>query len=372
MENYLKNSTFLLIIITLLYAVLTGIKLTERKRVMLVYIFAYALALAGAFQIRVVFLSSTLVLFLALEFFTDDSLRPTLFVKFRYKLSDFLYRMFMEYAYSYFLLCMLSVFLTHVLNGPFVLRAISQLIAFLFLGIALHVLASQKYSTKSITSVIKRIEGDKLPHELKVTSKDRALNAILVGMEDRTYYERQPQQHSLPLFLVVGKVWNYLFHSASHNVISSFRSLFVRGYGTIEMQLIRSIGIEFGYGRTYRRKVFEVLYANMLLNSYREYLIRAHGDYHEFRNYILRKYIENVDSSVNGNLFRPDGRRSSLLRMFKKNRMSDITKEEFFIWCLGLPQRDYIHETVLDFYSPFMQRFNISRIEVQKILRTFQ
>lgn len=368
METLLQNSALLLATVTLLYVVIAGLPMTERMRVMLVYIFACFLALAGSFHLRYVCIGTTVVLLLALEFLSDDTARQQLFTRIDYKLEDFLYRMFVEYAYAYFCFAMAAIFIAHRWQHSTIVRGIALLVALVCLVLALVTLSAKRYATKSITDITWQLEGSMLTYQMTLTAQVQTLFEILAGMEDRTYFERAERQHTVPFMRFFAKGAAYLRAHKGGGVIRALRSLVSRGYGTIEMQLLRSIGIEFGYQYTIRRKLFELLYANLLFNGYRSYLVHGRGDYSHYRAFIIRKYIENVDVSVNGKKYRPHNGRSSLLRMFNKKHISNITKEEFFVWCLGLPQRAYIYPATLDYYSGLIYRFGIDRKVVERLL----
>ena len=45
----------------------------------------------------------------------------------------------------------------------------------------------------------------------------------------------------------------------------------IRGYSTIEMQLMRTIAIKESYGYTFRRKTFEIIYSKLFLDSLCKY-----------------------------------------------------------------------------------------------------
>lgn len=369
MEELLQNSAVLLVIVTLLYVVITDLKVTERMRVMLVYIFSFVLAIAGAFEQHFIWIGSAIVLFLALEFLTDDAWRLQLFTRPDYKLIDFLYRMFIEYAYAPFLGALLMIFIGQLPDAD---QFIAYSIGVILLAVSLFILTAKKYATKSISDIVAQLEGDMLTYQLNVTPHMADLFLILTAMEDRAYFERTDTQHTIPFGYFIQKSLGYIRGRTPYEIWRAIRGLFTRGYGTIEMQLLRSIGIEYGYQYTYQRKIFEVLYANMIFNGYRAYLVHGRGDYSQYRAFIIHKYIESVDVRINGRLYRPYDSRSSLLRMYDADSLDEISREQFFVWCLGLPQRDYIYDWVLDYYEDMMYVHDIDRQQVEVLLRRFE
>lgn len=371
MEELLQNSAVLFVIVTLLYVVITDLKMTERLRVLLVYIFSFVLAIAGIFEQHFIWIGSAVVLFLALEFLTDDTWRLQLFTRPDYKLIDFLYRMFVEYAYAPFLASLLMIVIGQLPQVAGTGQITAYSLGGILLVISLFILTAKKYATKSISDIIAQLEGDMLTYQLDVTPHMADLFLILTAMEDRAYFERSDTQHTIPFGYFIRKSIGYIQGRTPYEIWWAIRGLFTRGYGTIEMQLLRSIGIEYGYQYTYQRKIFEVLYANMIFNGYRGYLIHGRGDYSQYRAFIIHKYIESVDVRINGKLFRPYNGRSSLLWMYGADSLENISREQFFVWCLGLPQRDYIYDWVLDYYDDIMYIHDIDRRRVKVLLGDF-
>lgn len=367
-DTSLKNSALVLAIVTLLYVAIAELKMTERIRIMLVYIFAGFLAFAGSLQLRYICVGALVVPLLVLEFLTVDVKRQQLFTRPDYKILDFSYRMFAEYAYGYFILAMIATFTAHRWHDITLVHIIASLAALILVMLALLSVAAQKYATKPITKIVEQLEHSGLTYEMETTPHILVMLNILVRMEDQSYFARSNHQHTLSFLHLLTKGLERLRSGKFTQLIQALRDLFSRGYGTIEMQLLRSIGIDYGYQYTVRRKLFEILYANMLFNGYRAYLVRERGDYSQYRNFIILKYIENADVSINGNKYRPRNGVSSLLQMFHKTDIAHITKEEFFIWCLGLPQYPHIYPGVLHYYNQLMDSFGINRQEVEDYL----
>lgn len=368
-ESSLKNSALVLVIITLLYVAIAELKVTERMRIMLVYIFAGFLAFAGSFQLRYICFSALLVPILVLEFLSEDKKRLQMFTKFRYKMIDFAYRMLFEYAYGYFIIAMLTVFIEHRWHGNFKIHFAALSISCILMALTLRSIAAQKFSTKSVTEIIQKLETGTLTYDITDNRHSDVLFSILTSIEDQSYFSRRSTQHTLGFRTLIRKGLKYVLSRKKFNPFRLFRELFSRGYGTIEMQLIRTIGVQNGYQYTYRRKIFELIYSNLIFNGYREYLIREHGNYRLYKRFILQKYLENVDVSINGKLFRSYDSVSSIYKMYQgKSGLNQISNVEFFVWCLGLP-RSWIHPGTIADCRKLMSRFNIDENDVYKTIR---
>lgn len=66
-----------------------------------------------------------------------------------------------------------------------------------------------------------------------------------------------------------------------------------RGYSTVPMQLVRSLGIKRGYNYKYRRKIFEILYSRMFFKGIERMLNEdqvAQRQY--FKKYLIYIFIK--------------------------------------------------------------------------------
>jgi hypothetical protein len=330
--------------------------------------FSLLLALVGSIPIFYILVGSAIVLFVALEILSDDVKKIQLFIKVRYKLADFVYRLLFELYYPIFFLAILCIALNNL--EPF-----NSVAAIMLVLYAVIRLVSQTYASKTITAVIEGFENNSRIDEMQISHKLRQMFLMLTRIEDANYFYRKEHKHTLSFGSAWQKGQGVLRQSISinplrtvMNLVRLFRGLFNRGYGTIEMQLIRTAGIEFGYDtHKYRRKAFEFLYANMVVNSYRDYLERSGIDAEEYRNYIIWLYINYARVKVNGKVY-ISGKTSSLLKLFKKKSISQITEEEFFIWCLGLPMYDHIGPILVSRYSYIVHEFDLNEGTIYKLL----
>lgn len=187
-------------------------------------------------------------------------------------------------------------------------------------------------------------------NKIKFNEKLNEACSILVSIEDREYFERKAYSFfSLKYILKIlknkisvrrGKEKILCFFSAGN---SFMRNIFDedRGYSTIPMQLVRSLGIKRGYNCKYRRKIFEILYSRMFFKGIERMLNEdqvAQRQY--FKQYLLYIYFHKV------NTFLGDATFSKFLNAFdmKYNKQNDkdiydCTNEGIFIACMGLSKR---------------------------------
>lgn len=125
---------------------------------------------------------------------------------------------------------------------------------------------------------------------------------------------------------------------------------YIRGYSTIEMQLIRIIsfkkGLKMGRPKGIKevylvviRKIFEVIYAPVFFKGMKNYLfIPKEKDY--FRYYIIYVYLHTVQTNLNGSRFSP------LDKVFNGVDVVDWPTEALFVVVLGLNNMRITRERV--------------------------
>lgn len=117
----------------------------------------------------------------------------------------------------------------------------------------------------------------------------------------------------------------------------------MRGYSTIEMQLIRILsykkGLKLGKPRNLEelylvltRKIYEVVYSTIFFTSYKKYLnISEKKDYYKY--YLIYIYLHTVQTNLNGRVFAP------LDKIFGKVDIMKWPIEAILIIALGLNSR---------------------------------
>ena len=273
---------------------------------------------------------------------------------------DFMYIAIFQYSFLGICLAlvMLKVKLPEALNTQnFIFRVLS----WLFMVWTLTAILQQKYVIHTFGEMYKVFSQFPINKVLFNKKLDDAGN-ILVSIEDKRYFQRQAysffsikyifallkdkisSQHGSPKIII-------LFESGRHFVKNVFAES--RGYSTIPMQLIRSLGIKRGYNYKYRRKVFEILYSRMFFKGIEKMLNEDKvGQRRHFKTYLLYIYFHTV------NTFLGDATFSKFLNAFDMKYRSkndkdiyDCSNEGIFIACMGLSKRaDYINQDNVEYY----------------------
>lgn len=125
----------------------------------------------------------------------------------------------------------------------------------------------------------------------------------------------------------------------------------IRGYSTIEMQLMRTIAIKEGYGYTFRRKTFEIIYSKLFLDSLCKYYKTCNCNTRYFKDYLLFIYMNTAKNMVdNSDVLK------NIREKIKTNK--DYTKEELFILTLSFSSK-LKRENVFQLYNEKIKSLNL-------------
>lgn len=334
--------------------------LKEYQRMAIIYISVYALTVLNIIGVKLAIMLLVLSLFCFFEIFTSDETKFKILVDPIYKIIDFIYISFSQYAFGGICcaLLMLRIKLPERLNEQ---EVVFKILSFLFMIWTLTATLQQKYVIHTLGEMYKIFTYFPI-NKIKFNEKLNDACSILVSIEDKVYFERKAYSFLSPSYLLRilksrissqrgTKKFTYVFEVTNRFVKNIFDES--RGYSTIPMQLIRSLGIKRGYNYKYRRKIFEIIYSRMFFKGIERMLKEDQVAQREhFKKYLLYIYFHKV------NTFLGDATFSKFLNAFdmqynKKNvkDVYDCTNEGIFIACMGLSKRaDRITRDNIDYY----------------------
>ena len=138
---------------------------------------------------------------------------------------------------------------------------------------------------------------------------------------------------------------------------------YIRGYSTIEMQLIRILayqkGLKMGRPRRWQdiylivtRKIYEIIYAHIFFSGHKNYLnISTERDF--YRYYLVYIYLHTVQTNLNGRVYAP------LDKIFGDVDVIDWPKEALFIIVLGLNNMRITRKRV-DAYTNIISKYQLN------------
>lgn len=365
LQSSFSDNTQIIFTLALFFAAISGQKLKACHRVALVYSFCLLMSYFDIVDFCVNGVVSLIVLFLVFEVFNSDDVLIRLY-SFRYKFLDFLFRVFIEF---YGWLFYPTLLITAIV--PYKHLTIMQMAFAVSVLYIASIVSRRRFAIKKVSDIISQLiaaGGD--PASCTFCEEDLEKLRILVYLEDGGYLNRNEKVHIITLRYLLKKLFNRI-KIWKGNVVEGcargFRKLRhrVRGLGTIEMQVLRTVGLEFGsYRLTIRRKLFELLFAQALFNSYINQLSVKSFARDNFKKWLLNCYINLVPVKVGKSVCKPKEKSSTFLQLFEKE-FSELSPEEFFVWCLGLPHYTQgVGMNAVEIHKDAVKRFNL---EMNKI-----
>lgn len=344
----LFNKNIIFIFFFAMIAIYNYSDLKEYQRMAIIYISVYALAVLNIVGIKMALLLLIVSLFCFFEIFTSDEMKFKILVNPIYKAVDFIYISIFQYSFGG--ICLALLLLKIKLPETFDKQnIIFRTLSFLFIVWTLTAMLQQKYVIHTFGEMYRVFTYFPIN---KIEFNDKLYEAcnILVSIEDKRYFEREAYSFfsvKYIISLIKGKIASqrggkkviYVLVNGNRFIKNIFDES--RGYSTIPMQLVRSLGIKRGYNYKYRRKIFEILYSRMFFKGIERMFNEdkvAQRQY--FKEYLLYIYFHKV------NTFLGDATFSKFLNAFdmKYNRKNekdiyDCTNEGIFIACMGLSKR---------------------------------
>ena len=344
----LFNKNIIFIFFFAMIAIYNYSDLKEYQRMAIIYISVYALAVLNIVGIKMALLLLIVSLFCFFEIFTSYEMKFKILVNPIYKAVDFIYISIFQYSFGG--ICLALLLLKIKLPETFDKQnIIFRTLSFLFIVWTLTAMLQQKYVIHTFGEMYRVFTYFPIN---KIEFNDKLYEAcnILVSIEDKRYFEREAYSFfsvKYIISLIKGKIASqrggkkviYVLVNGNRFIKNIFDES--RGYSTIPMQLVRSLGIKRGYNYKYRRKIFEILYSRMFFKGIERMFNEDKVTQRQyFKEYLLYIYFHKV------NTFLGDATFSKFLNAFdmKYNRKNekdiyDCTNEGIFIACMGLSKR---------------------------------
>lgn len=294
----LFDKNFIFIFFFAMISIYNYSELKEYQRMAIIYISVYALMLLNIVKLELAFLLLIVSLFCFFEIFTADEVKFKILVNPIYKIVDCMYISFFQYSFGG-ICCSLLLLKVKSICYFEDYKLIFEILSFLFMIWTLTAMLQQKYVVHTFGEMYKIFTYYPI-NKVKFNKKlDEACN-ILISIEDKKYLEREA--YSFFSVKYIKNLLNNKIHSQTSK--KNFYKIFLvgasciknifdesRGYSTIPMQLIRSLGIKRGYNYKYRRKIFEILYCGMFFKGIERMLnedqVRQRQYFKKYLIYIL-------------------------------------------------------------------------------------
>ncbi len=339
-------------------------RMTENQKIILFYLLTFGLAILKVISIMNSIFYLSIVSFFYLEFLTEDTVKIKFVKKLRYKIVDFLFLMVAQY--KFFLFFMTLVFTsTRVQNfvvsylefDKMLVNSFMDLFAILLFFITVFEISKEKFKIKTFTRLLNEVFIPPI-NDSELDIYEEYLD-ILVRIEDKTYFIRENSYNVFTKEFILVKLKQYANQNRKQGIRIRIKnyvlaSQHLRGYSSLEMQLLRTVALDEGYYKTITRKIYEILYTNIIFKSMKEYYEKNDYVKHErFKEYLLSIYVSNVRTKIDGVVF------TKMTKYLGENPM-EWNKEKFYLACLGLTfQPEFTDFYVHELYSDFIKELEL-------------
>lgn len=399
-----NNSIYFWVIIAIIVLFISEIKLNSdylKEKVLFSYLILIILRFLGLIPIKFILPFSFIIYFVFIEFIYNKGRSKLIINNPFYYLIDFFYVMIFRYHIIGFILSLLIIsnyFYNSIIDyfplldciyTYYVLGSFS-LIIYLFTISRVYI---NKFNTLCFDEIIDKMEHIVSFKNYKHDKRLEPFTEILSWYEDRSFLNRKNSFNLLNWSFVSYKfnrvksnrkswVYNIIFIGGilkdfvtliiiGYKIIKSIvlkiintiklfikiikkkRKLYsirtiIRGYSTIEMQLLRTLALKDGYECTIQRKFYELIYTDVffksLKNTYRYYV---YSNLDEYKYYLLELYIRVAPTFINGKRY------DNINLLFKdRDNIFELTNEEFFLFTLGLSNKLISFERIDYYYCP--------------------
>ena len=301
----------------------------------ILYVFLYVISLFQIVDIKIIYLIFLVISFAFLEIIFLDSFAKKIILKKRYYIYDYFYKIIFEYKVLYFFIAIfiisnfcknfvkkvplvndLYLFLVEKINFNFG----KYLLIFISIGLMLKCIiriSNNRFKTMSFEQISKEMDTVLPFSNFSISSTLKDFSKILIYKEDRSFLERRNSYNWISYEFIKYRIKRIYksadkFGSCKFKILGSFLhntyfliclfdkflilfcdtikfvsqivvkviigrkniKNYLRGYSTIEMQLIRTIAVKDGYATNiYQRKAYEFIYSNIYFDSLKSYLI---------------------------------------------------------------------------------------------------
>lgn len=385
LESILNGNTFLLYFMGLLY-ILINKDFDKNQKIVMIYVFVYSLKLFNIVDLKILLIGLGIVSFLYIEFLSEDNVKNILLCNIIYKIIDYMYKVIVEYSTVYFVIALFLMSSTIRNNLPIVqmleldipvIDVRINIISTLLILYAINNITSQKFETYSFKYIKEKMDDKAVWNRIKRSNIDALKLNMLIDVEDKSYFIRKNTYNFFSFEFISYKIKRILKKLKSLNMqnkivrkgtLFPIRNIkrYIRGYSTIEMQIIRTLGIKSGYEEhVFCRKIFEIAYSKIFFTSLRKYMNKSYLDTRgccSFKEYLLMIYIEIAPIQLNNVKY------TNMLNAWNSEDIKQMSDEEFFISILGLSYR-WISTDILFNYSGIISKYSLNKSKIRKIIK---
>ena len=359
-ELFVGNSIILLFWVYISFI----IEIQEKsKKVMLMYLITYIINLLNVVPTIQSYGILLLALFLEIEFW-EDKFKKQIINNIFEKIIDFVYIMLSQYSLLIFTLSL-------VVNSDYIisqqnnyLKVILYIISALLFYLGCKNAASENYRICSFDRIKEKIDEIEKYRNFLQKEEEICSPGCVLSIEDSSFYKRGNRYTFFNTYyfrnVYIGKIKNLFMNFLySNNKTKSLKKI-LRGYSTIEMQLLRTLAIEEGYEYIFRRKIFEIIYAKLFWKNLKKYYKNCGCKTERFKDFILYLYLRSAPC-----LNRGQERRLEEI-VGKRKYVESFSKEELFILTLCFSGK-IKRKNVLELYENIIEDYRLDMERLREL-----
>lgn len=316
---------------------------STQQRIMLIYTITYASCFLNILDSKVALILMTFLLFIYLEYLTEDYYKLKIIRKLHFKIVDAIFLSIFQYYYVLFACSILlqTDYIKTLVEWEYY-SSVCIIISIIMAMFCIHETSTQRFEISSITEIMKIVDKNPV-YRFPYNDIDVSKYMILTEIEDKSYFERKNSYNFLSLEFFWYRICRFkdyiryyhgrekikrVTYAVGHYALATKH---IRGYSTIEMQLMRNIGLQNGYNCVIRRKIFEFVYTKIFFCSLKQYFKdNYYSNRQHFKEYLLWLYFRVVKTKIKGKSFQP------VSTVFANEEMETWSIEGLFIACMGL------------------------------------
>lgn len=386
MESLFNNNLFFIYLFACI-AIVNYPNFKENQKILLIYLMTFGLSFLNILDFAMSLVFLLLSTFVYLEFLSNDNEKQIIIVKLTYKLWDYLFIIIFQYHVGWIIF---SLFIIHLRNNfpdgliskwsldinmgtnNYILNiiVILNIISISFFVFGISKITAQKFKLKSVDEVIKKHFSNNPIYRRPHCDFKPCFFEMISNMEDKTYFKRSQTYSFLSIEFI--KIKSQQLVSNTKNLKRFVKkscwfitkSKNIRGYSTLEMQLVRMLFVEAGYNKKIVRKIFELVYTRIFLKSLKDFYEANVYEYRsEFKKYLLFIYFNSTNTKVAGKSFQ------SMRSVFPEKEIKEWSEEELFVVCAGLPYRDLTVEKVLSTYQKIIKTYELNEKLIKETIK---
>lgn len=336
----------------------------KSKKVMLIYLITY---LANILNIVPTIQSYGILLgalFLEIEFW-QDKFKKQIINNFFEKIIDFAYIMISQYSIIFFTMALVTS--SNYVIGQYenYQKVILQIGSMMLFYWSCKGTASESYRICSFDKIKEQIDEIKKYRVFLERDVEICNPYCVLAIEDGSFYSRGNRYTFFNIYYLrniylrkIKKLFLRFLHSS--NKQNSLKK-FLRGYSTIEMQLLRTLAIEEGYECIFRRKFFEILYSQLFWKNLRNYYKNCGCDTEQFKDFILYLYLRSAPCLNRGQEHKIEA------VIGKRDNIESFSEEELFILTLCFSGK-IKRSNVLEIYKSVIEDYGLDVERLQKLV----